>query len=132
MLAKTIWLIDGMRVYPDRMQRNLDSTKGLIFSGQLLLDLSAAGMLREDAYKVVQGYAVARLGERRRLFARQSVKTKKSFLFYHFEKISRPFLWTATSPKWIVFSSESSAQRPIRNTNLGGSPLGPIKTSCWI
>jgi adenylosuccinate lyase len=49
MLAKTIWLIDGMRVYPERMRRNLDSTKGLIFSGQLLLDLSAAGMLREDA-----------------------------------------------------------------------------------
>jgi len=47
-----------MRVYPDRMQRNLDSTKGLICSGQLLLDLSAAGMLREDAYKVVQGYAL--------------------------------------------------------------------------
>ena len=58
MLAKTIWLIDGMRVYPERMQRNLDSTKGLIFSGQLLLDLSAAGMLREDAYKVVQGHAL--------------------------------------------------------------------------
>jgi adenylosuccinate lyase len=58
MLAKTIWLIDGMRVYPERMQHNLDSTKGLIFSGQLLLDLSAAGMLREDAYKVVQGHAL--------------------------------------------------------------------------
>ncbi|HEV8148132.1 MAG TPA: adenylosuccinate lyase, partial [Bryobacteraceae bacterium] len=58
MLAKTIWLIDGMRVYPERMQRNLESTNGLIFSGQLLLDLSAAGMLREDAYKVVQGHAL--------------------------------------------------------------------------
>ena len=38
-------LIDGMRVYPQRMLRNLESTLGLIFSGQLLLDLSAAGML---------------------------------------------------------------------------------------
>ena len=47
-----------MRVYPERMQHNLDSTKGLIFSGQLLLDLSAAGMLREDAYKVVQVHAL--------------------------------------------------------------------------
>jgi adenylosuccinate lyase len=58
LLEKTIWLIDGMRVYPDRMRLNLDSTKGLIFSGQLLLDLSASGMLREQAYKVVQAHAM--------------------------------------------------------------------------
>ena len=58
LLAKSIWLIDGMRVYPDRMQANLESTRGLIFSGQLLLDLAAAGMLREQAYKVVQTHAM--------------------------------------------------------------------------
>jgi adenylosuccinate lyase len=58
LLAKTIWLIDGMRVYPERMLYNLESTHGLIFSGQLLLDLAAAGMLREQAYKVVQGHAM--------------------------------------------------------------------------
>jgi adenylosuccinate lyase len=40
------------------MKRNLDLTRGLVFSGQLLLDLSAAGMLREEAYKLVQGYAM--------------------------------------------------------------------------
>ena len=57
LLEKTIWLVKGMRVYPDRMRRNLDSTRGLIFSGQLLLDLAAAGMLREEAYSVVQGHA---------------------------------------------------------------------------
>ena len=58
MLARTIWLLSGLRVYPDRMQKNLDSTHGLVFSGQLLLDLSAAGMLREAAYKLVQGHAM--------------------------------------------------------------------------
>ncbi len=58
LLAKTIWLIDGMRVYPERMMKNLESTHGLIFSGQLLLDLAAAGMLREQAYKVVQAHAM--------------------------------------------------------------------------
>src|ERR1700691_671280 len=58
LLAKTKWLIDGMRVYPDRMSRNLESTRGLIFSGQLLLDLAAAGMLRQEAYQVVQGHAM--------------------------------------------------------------------------
>jgi adenylosuccinate lyase len=59
MLARTIWLISGMIVSADRMKRNLDLTRGLVFSGQLLLDLSAAGMLREEAYKLVQGYAMA-------------------------------------------------------------------------
>src|SRR5579872_1612220 len=54
LLAKTKWLVDGMRVYPERMLRNLHSTKGLIFSGQLLLDLAGAGMLREEAYRTVQ------------------------------------------------------------------------------
>jgi adenylosuccinate lyase len=58
LLAKTRWLVDGMRVYPDRMLANLESTQGLIFSGQLLLDLAAAGMLREQAYKLVQTHAM--------------------------------------------------------------------------
>ena len=39
-----------MLVNPERMRRNLELTKGLVFSGQLLLDLAAAGMLREEAY----------------------------------------------------------------------------------
>ena len=58
MLAKTIWLVDGMRVYPERMKQNLESTRGLVFSGQLLLDLAAAGMLREQAYRLVQSQAM--------------------------------------------------------------------------
>ena len=58
LLSKTTWLVAGMRVFPDRMVLNLNATKGLVFSGQLLLDLASAGMLREDAYKLVQGYAL--------------------------------------------------------------------------
>ena len=58
MLARTVWLISGLRVYPERMRKNLDSTKGLVFSGQVLLDLAAAGMLREIAYKIVQAHAM--------------------------------------------------------------------------
>jgi adenylosuccinate lyase len=58
LLSKTSWLISGLRVNAARMTRNLNDTKGLIFSGQLLLDLSAAGMLREDAYRLVQSHAM--------------------------------------------------------------------------
>src|SRR5262249_47945305 len=58
LLAKTTDIIDRMLVYPDRMQANLDSTGGLVFSGQLLLDLVENGVLREDAYRVVQRNAM--------------------------------------------------------------------------
>jgi adenylosuccinate lyase len=47
-----------MFVYPERMRRNLEMTRGLVFSGQLLLDLAAAGMLREQAYALVQRHAM--------------------------------------------------------------------------
>src|SRR5579863_8174850 len=58
MLQKTANLIDTMFVYPKRMMRNLESTGGLVFSGQLLLDLVEHGVSREDAYRMVQGHAM--------------------------------------------------------------------------
>ncbi len=58
LLATTGRLLENMPVYPTRMLRNLNQTQGLGFSGQLLLDLAAAGMLREDAYRVVQAHAM--------------------------------------------------------------------------
>jgi adenylosuccinate lyase len=58
LLDKTTRLVDQLVVYPERMRRNLDMTRGLVFSGQLLLDLAAAGMLREAAYRVVQRHAM--------------------------------------------------------------------------
>ena len=58
LLAKTENLIDKLLVYPARMFKNLESTGGLIFSGQLLLDLAESGMSREDAYRLVQSHAM--------------------------------------------------------------------------
>ncbi len=58
LLAKTTDLVDRLLVYPERMKKNLESTGGLIFSGQLLLDLAEAGMMREDAYRLVQSHAM--------------------------------------------------------------------------
>jgi len=59
MLAKTNAIIGKMRVFPERMLRNLESTHGLVFSGQLLQDLVESGMPRDDAYKAVQENAMA-------------------------------------------------------------------------
>ena len=47
-----------MFVYPQRMKLNLESTGGLVFSGQLLLDLVENGLSREDAYRLVQSHAM--------------------------------------------------------------------------
>jgi len=58
LLQKTATLIEKLLVYPARMLKNLESTGGLIFSGQLLLDLAESGMSREDAYRLVQGLAM--------------------------------------------------------------------------
>ena len=58
MLAKTTGLLDKLMVYPERMKANLESTSGLVFSGQLLLDLVEQGVLREDAYRLVQTHAM--------------------------------------------------------------------------
>jgi adenylosuccinate lyase len=58
LLQKTTNLIKTMFVYPERMKANLESTGGLVFSGQLLLDLVEAGISREDAYRMVQSHAM--------------------------------------------------------------------------
>jgi len=58
LLDKTATLIDSLLVYPARMLKNMELTGGLIYSGQLLLELSAAGMTREDAYRLVQSHAM--------------------------------------------------------------------------
>src|SRR5712664_1365413 len=58
MLHKMASLIDGLVVYPERMLENLNATRGLIFSGQLLLALTLSGVAREEAYEWVQRNAM--------------------------------------------------------------------------
>jgi adenylosuccinate lyase len=52
-------IIGEMRVFPERMLRNLESTHGLVYSGQLLQDVIEKGMPRDEAYKAVQENAMA-------------------------------------------------------------------------
>ena len=59
MLAKMTTIVGEMRVFPERMMRNLESTHGLVYSGQLLQDLVEKGMPRDEAYKAVQENAMA-------------------------------------------------------------------------
>ena len=57
-LAKTASLLDSLVVYPENMLKNLDLTRGLVFSGQLMLALTQKGVSREDAYVYTQRNAM--------------------------------------------------------------------------
>jgi adenylosuccinate lyase len=58
LLAKTTSLLDTLVVYPENMLKNLNLTRGLVFSGQLLLALTQKGVSREDAYTMTQRNAM--------------------------------------------------------------------------
>ena len=50
-------LLDNMIVYPKNMLKNLNLTKGVIFSQELMLELTKSGLAREKAYKIIQKHA---------------------------------------------------------------------------
>jgi len=58
MLDKFTGVMEGLRVYPDRMLVNLESSRGLVYSGALLLAVTRKGSSREDAYAAVQEAAM--------------------------------------------------------------------------
>src|SRR2546429_2925703 len=58
MLERFAWLVEGLVVYPERMERNLWASHGLFFSHRLLLALVGAGADRADAYRLVQRHAM--------------------------------------------------------------------------
>jgi adenylosuccinate lyase len=93
LLAKTNSLIDRLLVYPDRMKKNLESTGGLIFSGQLLLDLAEAGMMREDAYRLVQSHAM-RAWKEDLVFRDEVARDEKINSLLSAEKLDRTFDYT--------------------------------------
>jgi len=58
-MARTLAaVIEGLRVYPDRMRENLERTGGLVFSHQVLLALLDGGRSRDEAYRIVQSAAM--------------------------------------------------------------------------
>jgi adenylosuccinate lyase len=65
MLDRFAWLVEGLVVRPDRMQRNLDAGRGLFFSQRLLLALVGAGLPRDEAYRLVQSHAMRAWEEER-------------------------------------------------------------------
>src|SRR4051812_26499368 len=64
MLRRFTRIVSGMVVYPDRMRQNLERSRGIVFSGQVLLELARKGISREDAYAMVQRNAMRSFEER--------------------------------------------------------------------
>lgn len=58
-LARLAGMMEKLTVYPERMQANIDALGGVVHSGEVLLALARAGILREDAYAIVQRNAMA-------------------------------------------------------------------------
>jgi adenylosuccinate lyase len=65
MLDRFTWIVDGLVVHAERMRRNLDASHGLVFSHRLLLALVEAGLVRADAYRLVQRHAMQAWDEER-------------------------------------------------------------------
>jgi adenylosuccinate lyase len=65
MLRRFMRIVTGMVVYPDRMRENLERSRGVVFSGTVLLELARRGISREQAYEWVQRNAMCSFSEQR-------------------------------------------------------------------
>jgi adenylosuccinate lyase len=64
MLRRMTRVVDGMVVYPERMRENLERSRGVVFSGTVLLELARRGASREQAYEWVQRNAMRSFHEK--------------------------------------------------------------------
>jgi adenylosuccinate lyase len=65
MLRRFTKIVAGMVLYPDRMLENLNRSRGVVFSGSVLLELARKGVSREQAYEWVQRNAMRSFAEQR-------------------------------------------------------------------
>ena len=101
MLAKAASLIDTLVVYPERMLENLNATRGLVYSGQLLLALTRAGVSREQAYEWAQRNAMKTWDEggdfREHVLADPDIASRLSR--EDVERVFKPETYTRNVPK---------------------------------
>ena len=67
-LSRLANILEKMIIYPKKMRQNINLTKGLIFSQEIMLELTKAGITREKSYKIVQTYAKRCFAEDKNLF----------------------------------------------------------------
>ena len=110
-----------MTVDEARMRRNLELGRGLVFSGQLLLELTAKGMRREDAYRIVQAHAMEAWKTEGDFRAARARPTPRSAAVLSEAEIAEVFrleryLAHVDAIFERVFGSEAATLRPARQT----------------
>ena len=102
-LVRLTNILDNMIVYPQKMLKNLNLTKGLIFSQELMLELTKSGLSREKSYKMVQNYSrkcftenidlISIVMKDRYIMSKISPKKLKSIFSYskHFKNVNLIF-----------------------------------------
>jgi len=92
MLEKARYLIENLKVFEDKVKKNVDITQGLVYSQRILLALVEAGMSREEAYTLVQKYALEcwETGESFKERVRSDEKVRQLITEEKFEELFRP------------------------------------------
>jgi len=92
MLEKARYLIENLKVFEEKVKKNIDITQGLVYSQRILLALVEAGMSREEAYTLVQKYALEcwKTGESFKERVRFDEKVRQLVTEEKFEELFRP------------------------------------------
>jgi len=92
MLEKARYLIENLRVFEEKVKKNIDITQGLVYSQRILLALVEAGMSREEAYTLVQKYALEcwETGESFKERLRSDEKISQLITEEKFEELFKP------------------------------------------
>ncbi len=105
MLRRFTRIVRGMVVYPDRMRENLGRSRGVVFSGTVLLELARKGVSREQAYEWVQRNAMRSFAEQRDFKALLLADTDVAPRAARPPRSSARSTWTSSSGTWTRFST---------------------------
>ena len=109
-------VLDKMIIYPKKMIENINLTRGLIFSQEIMLELTRAGITREKSYKIVQTYAKRCFAENKNLF--ELISSDKKIMKIISEKKLRSFLITQGTLKMLTLFLEEFLNNEKRKKTL--------------
>ena len=119
MLRRFTRIVAGMVVYPERMRENLDRSRGVVFSGTVLLELARRGVSREQAYEWVQRNAMRSFHEARGLQVAAAGRRRRDRACCRRPTSARRSIWASSCATWTTSSivcSEAAGRRPLRSS----------------
>ena len=140
MLRRFTRIVAGMVVYPDRMRENLERSRGVVFSGQVLLELARRGVSREQAYEWVQRNAMRVIPRAARLQGSAARPIRTSRACWPRRTSTRRSTWTSscgTSTRSSTACSTAAGDDAGRASSGGGGrrcltcPLAAAGPLAW-